>query len=265
VVQLEIVSKTKGRVLLLQDDGDWVISEPAQLKTNSGEVESYLSRLSNSRVNEFVEESPTDIRRYGLQKPLVAIHVVCRDEQAGTSLIIGDSLKGAENGFYAREKSRLPLFTLESWTVKYLNQGPFDFQEKKLIAVNTENITRIVAKRDEAPGIIAQYDSAKWKLAGPDSLTVDENRLRRWVNAICNYEVDELVSYKPAAMTQYGLDRAAIRIILYQNDLELGQILIGKKAGDYFYTKSAGLPYVYKVKAAKVREIDKDIQDFAAL
>jgi hypothetical protein len=263
VVELEIFTRNKGRVLLNREGVDWIISKPVQLKANSGEVESYLSRLTNGRVKEFIEESPTDIRRYGLQKPLITIHVSCKDEQAGTSLIVGDSLNGEETGFYAREKSRPALFTLEDWTVKNLNKGPFDFQEKKLITANGENITRIVVKRDEETSIVAQYDSAKWKLVNTDSLSFDENRLRRWVNAIRNYEVDELVSYKSEAVTKYGLEQPAIRIIPYQNDLELGQILIGKKAGDYFYTKSADQPYIYKVKASKVHEIEKDIKDFA--
>ena len=265
VIEFEIDSKTKGRVLLKREGGDWVISEPVQLKANFSEVESFLSRLTNGRIKEFIEESPTGIRRYGLLKPLIAIRVACKDEQAGTSLIVGDSLEGEETGFYAREKSRPSLFTLESWTVKNLNKGPFDFQEKKLINTNSGNVNRIVVKRDEELGIVAQYDSTKWKLVCPDSLTIDDNRVRSWVNAIRNYEVDELVSYQPAAMTRYGLGQPAIRIILYQNDLELGQILIGKKVGDYFYTKSADQPYVYQVKAAKVREIEKEIQDFAVL
>jgi len=265
VVELEIDSKTKGRVLLKREGSDWVISEPVQLRAISGEVESYLSRLTNGRVKEFIEESPTDLHRYGLQKPLLAIHVRGKGQSAGTGLIIGDSLKGAETGFYAREKFRTPLFTLENWTVKNLNKGPFDFQEKKLFSANTENVNRIMVKRDGETSIVAQYDSAKWKLVNIDSLTVDENRLQRWVNAIRNYEIDELVSYRPAAMRQYGLEQPVVRIILYQNDLELGQILIGKKAGDYFYTKSADQPYVYKIKASKVHEIEKDIQDFAVL
>jgi hypothetical protein len=250
-------------VLLYREGPDWMISEPVRLKANSGEVESYLSRLTNGRVKEFAAESPTDLRQYGLNKPVIAINVACKEGQIGASLIIGDSLKGEETGFYAREKPRLPLFTLENWTVKNLNKGSFDFQDKKLITANSENATRIVIKKDEVATIIAQHDSAKWKLVGTDSITVDENHIRRWVNAILSYEVDELVAYQPAAMTQYGLEPPLIQVILYQNNLELGQILIGKKVGDYFYTKSADQPYIYKVRASKVHDIDQDLMDFA--
>ncbi len=128
VRKIRITSREKGEVVLTQDGDNWNIIEPVKIPAKSNDVISFLNRLSNGRIKAFIDESPRDLRQYGLADPFIRIELYSGDELAKSTFTIGDTTKDGDGGYYAREESRLPVFTLENWAVNNLNKGAFDFQ-----------------------------------------------------------------------------------------------------------------------------------------
>lgn len=64
---LEIRAGSK-RIRLLKDSGNWRLA-PGRERANGRAIESYLSRLADAVVHEFVREDTTDLARYGLAPP----------------------------------------------------------------------------------------------------------------------------------------------------------------------------------------------------
>jgi len=132
VRKIRISSREKGEVVLMQDGENWNLIEPVKIPVKSNDVMSFLNRLSNGRIKAFIDESPRDLNQYGLTDPFIRIELYSGDELAKSTFMIGDTTKDGNGGYYAREESRLPVFTLENWAVNNLNKSAFDFQVKTL-------------------------------------------------------------------------------------------------------------------------------------
>lgn len=129
VRKIRITSREKGEVVLKQGGENWNLVEPVKIPAESNDVMSFLNRLSNGRIKTFIDESPRDLRQYGLTDPFIRIELYSGADLAKSTLMIGDTTKDGNGGYYAREESRLPVFTLENWAVNNLNKGAFDFQK----------------------------------------------------------------------------------------------------------------------------------------
>jgi len=129
VRKIRIISREKGEVILKQDGDAWNIIEPVKIPAKSNDVMSFLNRLSNGRIKAFIDESPRDLNQYGLTDPFIRIELYSGAEPAKSMFMIGDMTKDGNGGYYAREESRLPVFTLENWVVNNLNKSALDFQK----------------------------------------------------------------------------------------------------------------------------------------
>lgn len=263
VRKIRITSIEKGEVVLKQDGENWNLIEPVKIPAESNDVMSFLNRLSNGRIKAFIDESPRDLRQYGLTDPFIRIELYSGDELAKSTFMIGDTIKDENAGYYAREESRSPVFILENWAVNNLNKGAFDFQVKTLTKFDGDNADRIVFEKGAVSFTVVQKDFREWGFAEPDTLVAETGRMKRWIDGIKDFTVDELETYTPASLQKYGLLQPEIRIRIYENETETGQILIGKPENEFYYTKSANEPYVYKIKCTKVENIDKAIRDLA--
>ena len=263
VRKIRITSREKGEIVLKQDGNAWNLIEPVKIPAESNDVMSFLNRLSNGRIKAFIDESPRDLRQYGLTDPFIRIELFSGAEPAKSTFTIGDTIKDGNAGYYACEESRSPVFTLENWAVNNLNKGAFDFQVKTLTNFDGDNADRIEFEKGTMTFTVVKKDSREWGFTEPDTLVAETGRMRRWINGIKDLTVDELETYTPASLQKYGLLQPEIRITIYENETAAGQILIGKSEDEFYYTKSANEPHVYKIKHTKVEEIDKAIRDLA--
>jgi hypothetical protein len=67
-----------GRRLVLQrlDEFQWQLEEPASFKASREEVRMLLGRVTSLKVRDYVEDHPTDLAKYGLDRPRA--HIVVR-------------------------------------------------------------------------------------------------------------------------------------------------------------------------------------------
>jgi len=85
--------------------------------------------------------------------------------------------------------------------------------------------------------------------------------MKRFINALAELKADELESYTPKALKEYGLDQPYLRLTVFQKDTQLGTILVGKATSDAYFVKNNQYPFVYRVKKYNVERITKKPED----
>ncbi|MCK9559745.1 MAG: DUF4340 domain-containing protein [Candidatus Marinimicrobia bacterium] len=261
VRKISLVSRSQGTVSLEKSAGKWRITAPVTLPANDGEVKSLLNRLSSGRAKDFIAEEPTDLKKYGLAKPAIKINLEIGESLAHTSFSVGDTASSAGGGFYAKEETRPPIFTIEKWTMDGLEKGAFDLQDKKVVGFDDENADRIVWKIANQEFTATKIDSVNWMVVAPETLQVDQSLMRSWLEDYRDLSVDELESYQPKSLMKYGLDSPRLRVTIFAQDKEICSVLIGKEVAEKYYFKTAGHPHVYRIKKSTFERINKHPKD----
>ncbi|HQE94817.1 MAG TPA: DUF4340 domain-containing protein, partial [Candidatus Marinimicrobia bacterium] len=120
---------------------------------------------------------------------------------------------------------------------------------------------RIVWQIANQEYIATKIDSVNWMFVSPETLQVDENLMRRWLEALRDFSVDELESYQPKSLSVYGLDKPTLRLAFYDNDSKLGELLIGKEISEKYYVKTSNYPHVYRIRKNTFEQIYKKPED----
>jgi len=261
VRRLELNSVKKGKVVLEKSGDNWQILQPVPIAANSNEVTSLLNRLANGRVKNFIAEEPTNLARYGFNRPRLTMNLFIGESLAKTSFVVGDTARNDGGGFYAREETRKPVFTLENWAVDNLTKGAFDLQNKKLTGFDGRSADRVVWRLDNREYAALKIDTTNWLIVAPDTVQVDETLFQRWLEALGDFSVDELEAYQPKPLASYGLDLPRLRVTIFKGDTQLGTILVGKQIKEDYYVKAGSAPYVYRIRKYTYERIAKKPDD----
>ncbi len=264
VRRISINSRSKGKVSLEKMNGNWQIVSPASLRANDSEVKSFLNRMANGKVKNFIAEEPSDLKKFGLEKPDIAIQLEIGESLARTSFIIGDTAKNDNGGFYAKEETRQPVFTIEKWALDGLNKNAFDFQDKKVLGYDGKSADRIVWRIASQEYAAIRVDSLNWMIMAPETLQTDQSAMSRWLNALRDFSVDELESYQPKPLNKYGLEKPYLHLSIYNGNEMIGTILVGDKTGEKYYTRTGQAPYIYRIKKNNFERLYKTPEDLAA-
>ncbi len=261
VRKISITSQVKGKVSLEKVAGKWQIVDPVNLPANDSEVKSLLTRLSTGRAKEFIDEEPDDLKKYGLINPSVMITLEIGKSLARTSFLVGDTATNDGGGFYAKEETRRPVFTVEKWTVDGITKSAFDLQDKKLLGFDNQKCDRIVWQIANQEYIATKVDSVNWMIVSPETLQVEEDLMRRWLEALRDFSVDDLESYQPKSLSVYGLDKPTLRLVFYHKDSKSDELLVGKEISEKYYVKIGNYPHVYRIKKNTFERIYKKPED----
>jgi len=248
VRRISIDSRKKGQVSLEKNNGKWQIVAPANLPANDNEVKSLLNRMANGKARNFIAEEPADLKKYGLAKPDVTINLEIGESLAHTSFIIGDTARNDGGGYFAKEETRQPVFTIEKWAVDGLKKNAFDLQDKKVLGYDGQSADRIVWRIASQEYAAIRIDSLNWMIVAPETLQVDPTLMGRWLKSLADFNVDELESYQPKPLANYGLAVPYLHLAVFNRNQQIGSVMVGKEAGDKYYTKTGQAPYVYRIK-----------------
>src|SRR6185312_9665329 len=111
----------------------WRITAPLQLAGDAETIRSVLTRLSTVRRKSVVDEHPTDLAKYGLDKPVARLAVTW---PGGSSELVLGAMNEFANGEYARLGGNDAVLLLEGNHEPVLARGTFDLRDKRLVDVD---------------------------------------------------------------------------------------------------------------------------------
>jgi hypothetical protein len=136
IVRIRLASE-HGEFELRRARGDeWTIEEPAKAKAkptlpkaaraDKSKVQEILWTLEDVRADEFVEEQPKDLSRYGLDKPRLIVEVHLKDGETDGLLFGEKTEKGGR--IYIKSKSRPEVFLKDSYILGELDKKVEDLR-----------------------------------------------------------------------------------------------------------------------------------------
>ncbi len=227
-----------------KEDGNWWIANierPAEDYT----VTNILDKLNSQGARNFIDNPSKNLRRYGLQSPAYRVEVVTDDNHPRQVLRIG---KKVDDGYYARDDSRRPIFEVNTALVDELKKPVNDFRDKDLVKnLDTEGINGVVVAYNDTVLTCRKDSGGRWYLDEPGMPPADGDRIKTLLDNISYARISDFVVDNPADLQRYGLDHPALKTQLFSDDSLLVEIRIGKKAGARYYAMTSRFPSVYVV------------------
>jgi hypothetical protein len=250
-VQSLSLKSSKGEMLLTKDGNDrWWIAGKETIAADSPGVRGILNTLSMGRIKEFFNESPEEYQSLELDKPVVDVHLTYGKNKAIKHLVIGSEKsnlrkkaktglaeKPAASGLYlAKDESRPDLFFVEKDLVDKLTKSAQDVRDKALAALQRWDVDFIALTNSKGSFTFAK-SNGEW-------FTADTKKKAKWdgINSILDAmekPVKEWID-KPASLSNYGLDKPTLRVVLKQGGTVLADCSFGKSAKDGIYAQVKG-------------------------
>ncbi|RPI00891.1 MAG: DUF4340 domain-containing protein, partial [Calditrichaeota bacterium] len=154
-----------GEFELVKNGADWSLEKPTNQAADKTKVDKVINRLNSEKAKEYVDENPTDLKPYGLDRPAIRIDLALGENMARKTLFIG---KAKESQFYARDDARTPVFLVDSAFVNLLNPTLFDLRNKKLTDANASDITRFELEFSGETIVCNKDTSGVWSIEKPE-------------------------------------------------------------------------------------------------
>jgi hypothetical protein len=205
--------KGAGSIELARSGSDWRVVKPVSARSDYSVIEGFLTRLGSANMSKLIEEQPSDLAKYGLDKPAMTITIGAGS--AKTVLHVG---KTENDQTYAKDASRPMVFTVDTTLQEDLNKSFDEYRKKELFELRPFYLARLRAVLD-SPGGAKTYEFEKvppaqegtaetWKVTrvGGASHTADPAAMDDLLNKLVAIKAVSFVS----GNTRTGLDKPAL-------------------------------------------------------
>lgn len=177
---------------------DWDLTYPIQSKADVGALSPMLEAVSQASVLDFIEESPSDLGKYGLDKPNYVFEF---ETPAGKNKLFMGTEKEKGSQIYAKLGDSNEVFTISLNAFKFIDKPLKEIMEVFAYIVNIQDVERITVEMDgRTVNCVLQTDPEdrdkdKFFVDGKDVSGLEENGsqlFRKYYQALIGVTLSEI-------------------------------------------------------------------------
>jgi hypothetical protein len=257
------IKSDKGDVTSLKKgNGGWQLTAPVTTKADEAEVTGITSNLASVELTRVIEENPSSVAEFGLDKPHVEIDFKQAGGKGTEKLLIGEkSPTGAS--LYARRNDDKRVFLIPAFQENTFNRSTFDLREKTLVKFERDKVDAVEVTADGKTLTIAK-EGSDWKVTRPIQTKADFGSVEGLIGRLQTAQMKSIVTTDPtpADLKKYGLDKPQETVTL-----DLGSaratLQLGTKSDDNtIYARDASRPVVMTVETALADDLKKGADEY---
>jgi hypothetical protein len=263
--RIEIAKPGVAPITLTRKDKDaWTI-EPGGVPADPTEVRSYLSSLRTTRATDFPDDAPTDLAKFGLDKPRLTVTVATGKDGAVTQqLLVGGESGGEQTKqVYVKRGSTPNVFAVGEWAFRSLDKDASALRDKTVLAFDGDAVGRVVLERKEGTGAtLVRGASGGWTLDGVEEAKTKVTAIQRFIDDAKDLKGSAVAAEPPGDLGRFGLTAPSLRITLSDKaGAPIGTIVAAKQDAKYYVMRDGG-PTVFETRDYMYTRLDKQARDF---
>ena len=237
----------------------WQITEPEKLDADSSAIDSFLGSLTSATPSEVVSEQPGDLKEFGLDPPDATIEVTTNATPKEFTLRLGSSTP-TNDGIYAQVAGQQRVFTLASFLKGSLEKNLFDFRNKKVTTLTSDNIQRIEVSSGKDHYQLVKNADGIWDLMLPPAVRADSFAVESLVDELNNTAMKTVVEETKNDLGKYGFSSPTLTIRLSGNG-GTQTLVLGKKEGNDYYAMNTAVAPVFTLGPDFLSQFQKQPSD----
>lgn len=243
--------------LLRKSEGGWKMIQPVETDADPAEATSLGQALANLELVRIVEENASDLQKYNLAKPPIAVEFKAGGVTG--SLLLGD--KNATQGeIYAMKGGDPRVFLVSSFQETNFNRTPFDLRDKKILKFDREQADAVTLVRDGRSMALARSGS-EWTITGPVPSRSDYSGIEGLLTRLSTANMSKLIASDASNLAQYGLDKPVMTITVGAGSAKT-MLEVGKTEDGQTYARDASRPLVFTVDTTLQGDFTKAFDEY---
>jgi len=243
-------------------DKGWRLVKPVDAPADDGAVRSLLTTLTDTQVQKTLDEAPSDLAPFGLDRPSPLVTLAVASGTAPPAIAIG---KNAPIGgkTYVRKGEEPKIYLTATSLTFSLNKQPKDLRDKEVMHFQDDEVQRVdITHEDGKTTSLVRKDKDAWTVE-PGDHPADATEARSYLSSLRATRAVDFPDDAPADLAKYGLvkPRLAITVATGKDGAETQTLLIGGETTQgtqkQLYAKRANAPTVYALGEWSLRTLDK--------
>jgi hypothetical protein len=203
-----------------EGDKGWKMVAPLQAKADKTKLNDLISAINGAKVKEFLEETPQDLAKYGLNPPRWRLTFFIGDDRAEKTLLLGDE-DTAKSGLNAKRGSMDPVFLVETKLLEKLPKEASDWRDRALMAFKRDEVERVQIRDGDSTVEVACVDNCgkipddRWQLKQPLEARADAVKVRTLLRNLEELKAKAFITENATDLSPYGLDHPAVQIHIW--------------------------------------------------
>ncbi len=216
--------------------GMWRMTQPYNepMGVHSENFQSVLDKLSGLAIEDFIDDDPQDLAKYGLEEP--SAELLVKDNENTLHLYFGDEYE--EDKIYFKTADSKAVYGMKKDKISFMDTKPFDIVEKFTYIVNIDNVDKIIVEgRGKTHTLTLERTVEKAEKEGEedkeittyyvDGKEVEEKPFKKFYQSLIgiladaenNKELEENPEVKTTFFLNVGKDREVhVNYVPYDND-----------------------------------------------
>jgi hypothetical protein len=254
------IKNADGETSHVQKVGEnWQLLEPNKAGADTGVVGTVTSNLSTLEVQRVVDESPSDLKQYGLEPARIDVSFRLKDQKDFQQLFVGNKTPTGGDVF-ARRPNEKRVFLISSYLESIFNKSSFDLRDKSVLKFDRPAADRIEVV--EGSGTIEfARTGMDWRIARPIAARADYAAMEGLLTRLSSTFMQKIVVPEATNLAMYGLDRPVLTASVTSGG-STARLLIGRMEEGARFAKDSGRPEVFTVEETLFTELAKDAPDY---
>jgi Domain of unknown function (DUF4340) len=254
------LKNTSGDLSLTKEKKVWKFKKPANAAGDMRDVNAFLSAIANATFTGVTSETPDNLEKYGLTKPVITLRAVDMKGKAAT-LLVGKK-EGSE--YFARDVSRSMIFRIDDKLYKQLTQNYAELRNKKPVDVDPAEVSRVEFHNEHGTAIFVRKSDKdeEWAIEAPAEKKGKSASVWNIFSPLTTAHADEVIDH-PGAGILANLTKPVVEVLLTEKSGKKLTIQVSKESGDFVYARTSEGPAVYKLKKQILTELNFKPDDFA--
>jgi hypothetical protein len=252
-------------IQLAKTDGVWRLTKPVDAPADDMAVKTLLSTLTGAEVQKTLDEVPSDLAPFGLDKPNPTVTVTVKDGAQPPPIAVGKNTTiGAKS--YVRKGDEGKVYLTTTSLQFALNKQPKDLREKQLLSFADDDVTRVDIKpATGAPTALVRKDKDAWTVE-PGGHPADPTEVRSYLSTLRSTRAVDFPD--PADPAKYGLatPRLQVTVATGKDGADTKTIQLGNEMSEgtqkQVYAKRADQPTVYALGSFSFTSLNKGAGQF---
>jgi hypothetical protein len=262
-IQAITIKNSSGETVTCQREGEgWKITEPKKLDADGPAIDSLLTSLIGTSVDQVVDPKPSALHDFGLDAPSVTFEVTTNAKPEKFTLSLGDETPTG-GGVYAQAAGNPRVITVASHLKSTLGKNVFDLRDKRIVSIPSGQMNRIEVVSKSDHWTLAKDPQGIWDLILPPAVRADRFTAEGIVSRIENGKMQSVVAEDKKNTGKYGF--GSPEITLRVSGAGTTQTLtLGKEESGHYYAMNSGLDPVFTLDRGFLTDYQKKAGDLRA-
>ena len=244
--------------LLRKSETGWKMIEPMQVDADPPEAISLAQAIERLELTRVIDENPTDLEQFGLDKPPIVVEFQGPGGIRGT-LKLGNK-SPTQGDMYAMKNDEKRVFQVSSFQETNFNRTPFNLRDTKILKFDREKADSLSMVRGKDTMELARSGS-DWRVVKPVPSRSDYAAVEGFITRLSSSNMSELLDETGKDLAKYGLDKPAMVVTIGAGSAKT-VLEVGRTEGDKTYARDVSRPLIFTVDATLKEDFAKNFDDY---